>query len=159
VQFPVNASAWKNILAQLGTDRLVLLEVEMPDGKDSELQSAVELLRKARGELDAGNYDGVVRLCRMAIESTRKVLALESAIDNAVRLFCQGNRKSMSKVQRGYLVSEAALHYTHLAHHVDEEGATHDYGRRDATFMLAIASAVVSNAVAAGFPASAQKSV
>lgn len=145
VQFTINASAWIDILRQLGTDRVILLEVEIPDTNIPELQSAVALVRRARREIDAGNYDGAVRECRMAIESTRKALGLTGAIDAAVRLFCEGKKKSMTKIQRGHLVCEAALHYTHLAHHVDDEGARHEFGRRDAAFMLALASAVVAN--------------
>ena len=59
--------------------------------------------------------------------------------------FARGDRKIMSKSARALVVNEAALHYSHPAHHVDEDGQTFDYGRRDATFMLALASAVVAN--------------
>jgi hypothetical protein len=144
VRYYVNKSSWIACMKQFGLDRIVLLEVDLPDEVGS-LQAAVSLLKRAREELDAGNYDGVVQQCRRAIESVQKSLKLKPAINAAMETFARGDRKTMSKSARALVVNEAALHYSHPAHHVDEDGQTFDYGRRDATFMLALASAVVAN--------------
>lgn len=144
VRFYVNRSAWIACIKQFGLDRVVLLEVDLPT-EEGELKTAVSLLKRAREELDAGNYDGVVRQCRRAIESVQKALQLKTEIRAALETFSRGDRKKMTKKARALVVNEAALHYSHLAHHVDDNGKTFDYGRRDASFMLALASAVVAN--------------
>ena len=51
----------------------------------------------------------------------------------------------MTKRAPALLVSGAALHYCHPLHHVADDGETIDYGRRDASFMLTLASAIVAN--------------
>jgi hypothetical protein len=147
IRYNVNSSGWIATMKQFGVDRLIVLEVELPKG-GADLESAVSLLRRARGELDAGNYDGVVQQSRRAIESVEKALKLSDEIKAAMERFSRGDRKGMSKRARSLVVNEAALHYTHPAHHVDEDGAAFKFGRRDAAFMLALASAVVSNATA-----------
>jgi hypothetical protein len=144
VPFNVNQSAWIACMKQFGQDRIILLEVDIP-AEDGALKTAVLLLKRARAELDAGNYDGVVQQCRRAIESVQKALKLKPAIRVAMQTFTQGERKKMTKRARALVINEAALHYSHPAHHVDEAGEAIDYGRRDATFMLALASVVVAN--------------
>jgi hypothetical protein len=146
VRFHVNRSSWIACMKQFGQDRIVLLEVDLPTEEGS-LKTAVALLKRAREELDAGNYDAVVQQCRRAIESVQKALKLKPAIDAAIAEFTKGERRRMTKRARALLVNEAALHYSHPAHHVDDDGETFDYGRRDAAFMLALASAVVANGV------------
>ena len=144
VRFHVNKSSWIACMKQFGQDRIVLLEVDLPT-EDGSLKTAASLLKRAREELGAGNYDGVVQQCRRAIESVQKTLKLKPAINAAIVEFTSGERRRMTKRARALLVNEAALHYSHPAHHVDDDGETFDYGRRDAAFMLALASAVVAN--------------
>lgn len=144
VRFDVNKTSWINCMKQFGLDRIVLMEVDLPP-EDGDLKTAASLLKRAREELDAGNYDGVVQQCRRAIESVQKALNLKPAINAAIETFTRGDRKKMKKRERALVINEAALHYSHPAHHVGEDGETFDYGRRDATFMLALASAVVAN--------------
>lgn len=144
VRFYVNKSGWIECMKQFGQDRIILLEVLIPE-EGGELETAVALLKRARAELDAGNYDGVVQQCRRAIESVQKALKLEPAINAAIEAFARGDRRKMTKKARALVVNEAVLHYSHPAHHVNEEGETFDYGRRDAAFMLALTSAVVAN--------------
>ena len=143
VRFHVNKSSWIACMKQFGQDRIILLEVDLPT-EDGDLKTAVSLLKRAREELDAGNYDGVVQQCRRAIESVQKALKLKPAINAAMAAFAK-DRRAMTKIARALVVNEAALHYSHPAHHVNEEGEAFDYGRRDAAFMLALASAVVAN--------------
>jgi hypothetical protein len=144
IQYNVNKSAWIACMKQFGLDRIVLLEIRLP-AEHGALATAANLLAKARAELDAGNFDGVVQKCRLAIESAQKTLELQPRIQAAIAAFGR-DKTRMSKQDRALVVHEAARHYAHLAHHVDDDGRTFDYGRQDAAFMLALASAVVSNA-------------
>lgn len=149
IRFAVDRGVWIQCMKQFGVDRLILLEVDLP-AEEGELATAATLLKRAREELSAGNYDGVVQKCRLAIESVQKGLKLQSGIKAAVEAFIRPeDRREMSKRQRSLLVAEAARHFAHPALHVDEAGQLFDYGRRDASFMLALASAVVSNAAGA----------
>jgi len=144
IRFIVNQSGWIDCMKQFGQDRIILLEVEIPSG-EGQLEAATTLVKRARQELDNGNYDGAVQKCRLAIESVQKALKLKPEITAALESFTKGDRKKMTKKARALLVNEAVLHYAHPAHHVNEEGIAFDYGRRDANFMIAFASAVVAN--------------
>lgn len=146
IRFHVDRDAWIACMRQLGLDRVVVLEVPLPSGK-GEICTAVSLLEKAREELWGGNYDGVVQKCRLAVESVQNAMKLQASIKAAVDSFaCAEEKRSMNKRARALVVHEAARHYAHPALHVDANGQTFEYGRRDAAFMLALASAVVANA-------------
>jgi hypothetical protein len=147
VRFTVNPSSWIDCMRAFGVDRTIFLELALPSVLTG-FESAGKSLEHARSELDAGNYNGVVQQCRLAIESVQKALNLKPAIQSALKTFAGGDRTGMSKQARALVVNEAARHYAHPAHHVDSEGDLFEYGRRDASFMLALASAVVANAMA-----------
>lgn len=145
IRFHVNRSSWITCMTQFGLDRLILLEVDLPL-EGGQLEVAVSLLKRAREELNAGNYDGVVQKCRLAIDSLQTALKLQAPTQIALDMFARGSeRKRMTKRQRALVATEAARHYAHPALHVDADGETFDYGRRDAAFMLALTSAVVAN--------------
>ncbi len=108
VRFDVNKSSWINCMKQFGLDRIVLVEVDLPP-EDGDLKTAASLLKRAREELDAGNYDGVVQQCRRAIESVQKALDLKPAINAAIETFTRGDRKKMKKRERALVVNEAVL--------------------------------------------------
>jgi hypothetical protein len=56
-------------------------------------------------------------------------------------------RKAMSKRQRADLVRMAVRHYTHLAHHTNDEGSPNVFSREDALFVLTAAAAALWDAV------------
>lgn len=145
IRIHVQRSAWLEVMKSFGVDRRVVLEIDLPDLKSGALPSAVHGLRRARTELDAGNYDGVVRECRIALESVRLAFKLDDPIRQALAQYVGNERRQMTKGARALLLNEFAMHYAHLAHHPDDEGQRVDFGRRDAAFALAIASAVVAN--------------
>jgi hypothetical protein len=150
VRFLVNKSEWFACLNAFGLDRTVLLEVVIPT-PEGRLGAAAKLLQRARRELDVGNYDWVVQEGRRAVESVHNVLKRAPAIPIAVEHYrgTREVREAMTKSGRALVVAAAAKHYSHLAHHVGKsDGEAFHFGRRDASFMLALASAVVSNAMA-----------
>ena len=144
----VDRAAWIDVMKQFGLDRRLLLEVDFPQTGNAALRTAVERLHRAREEHDAGNHDGVVRECRLALESVKNTLRLDEEIKNALAQYCGSGRRGMSKRARALVLHELAMHYAHLAHHPDEGGETVDFGRRDAAFALAFTSAVVANSTA-----------
>lgn len=145
----VTLSDWSRVLRELGYADVLVIGVELPIAESGhELRPAVELVRQAHGDLIGGRYDSVVARCRQALESVRTVLGQKKCIDAALEKFCKGHRKAMNKHEREMLIGEAARHYTHLAHHVDQDGEQQWYSRGDATFLLTITAATICSEVA-----------
>jgi hypothetical protein len=147
---PVNRATWTDVLAAFGMTRRLLLEVDLPG--DAAVGTAGSRLQRARAEHDAGNHDGVVRECRLALESIKNALGLEGEMKGAWHQYTSGQRRAMTKRSRALLMHDLAIHYAHLAHHPDEDGDSVDFGRRDSAFMLAITSAIVSNSLSTEQP-------
>lgn len=145
----VTLSDWSSVLRDLGYADVLVIGVELPKAElGHKLRPAAELVRQAHGDLISGRYDSVVARCRQALESLRTVLKQKESIDGALDKFCKGPRKAMTKHERELLIGEAARHYAHLAHHVDQAGEQQWYSRGDATFLLTIAAATISSEVA-----------
>lgn len=145
----VTLSDWSRVLRDLGYSDVLVVGVELPKAElGHKLRPAVELVRQAHGDLIGGRYDSVVARCRQALESLRTVLGQKESIEGALDKFCKGPRKTMTKHERELLIGEAARHYAHLAHHVDQAGEQQWYSRGDATFLLAITAATISSEVA-----------
>jgi HEPN domain-containing protein len=148
IPYRANLSDWARILKELGHGDVIVLGVHLPIGEEAApLRSAIEFLHQANRHLSNGEYDAVVARCRLAIESAQKILGDEAATRDAMSLY-QKHRVSMSTLQREQMIREAVRNYTHLAHHVDNEGGVEQYGRSDATFLLTMAAAVITRAAA-----------
>jgi hypothetical protein len=151
LQYEANLSKWVQILKQLELSDVLLVGIHLPSGRAGDkLRPAVDLVRKAYQDLLAGNYEHVVVACRKALDSVHTVFGQREDIRRALERFRNDkeSRESMTKVERELVVSEAVRHYTHLAHHVNREGAPEYYSRSDASFMIAVASAVITSAIA-----------
>lgn len=147
--YEVNAAAWTKVLRELGGDEFLTLGVPLPRPEEgSPLKPSIALIRKAHKALLDGHYDTVVANCRLAIESARTVLDEGGAVQQAVKLFGgdRSARESMTKDQRGLVISEVARHYTHLAHHPGEGGAVELFSRDDALLLLSVCVSLVSTA-------------
>jgi len=148
VAYTASLSDWARILRELGHGDLIVLGVHLPIGREAaQLRSGIELLHMANRHLINGEYDAVVSRCRQAIESTQKVLNDDDATREAAALY-KRDRQSMTTLQREQMIREVIRHYANPAHHVDSEGKTECYGRADATFLIALASAAVTRASA-----------
>lgn len=146
--FEASLSCWSAVLGQVGYLDLLLLAVELPvSGVPAEFKAAVEQLRDAYRDLVAGSYDPAVSRIRLCIESIDKVTAADARRDAAIECF-KTTPKRMSKPQRADLVRAAIRHYTHLAHHVGEEGAPEYFSRHEALFILSAAAALIWDVIA-----------
>lgn len=151
LQFEATLSDWVRVLDEVSYSDVLVFGMELPESSTGErLAPARDMVVKARADLIAGRYDAVVSRCRNALESVQIALGEKDKSSSAVETFCKGPRRAMTKLEREWLVCEAVRHYSHLAHHVDGCGEPEWYSRSDATFLLALAAAVVSNAVARG---------
>lgn len=142
VEYQVNQSAWIDCLNRLREDRILLLEVELQSGQP-ELEPAIKQLERARQDLLAGNYDGSMQKCRMAVESIKNHFGLNLS---KTYVAYRERRTEMSPRERAEMIYGSVHHFAHMAAHVDEQGASYECGRRDAMFLLALASAVVAHA-------------
>jgi hypothetical protein len=99
----------------------------------------------------SGARSVVVSLSRTIMDSLATSSGEKDAIRAAASKFRESRetRESMTKRERALLVHDAVRHYTHLAHHVDESnGSAEWYSRGDAIFVLTLATAAFSEAVA-----------
>src|SRR5262249_35565508 len=95
IQYTVSRATWIDILGAFGLTKRLLIEVDLP--AEGAVESAVARLHRARAEHNAGNYDGVVRECRIALESIKKALKLENEIGRAFQEYNGGERRKMTK--------------------------------------------------------------
>ncbi|MDP1610663.1 MAG: hypothetical protein Q8M11_06370 [Sulfuritalea sp.] len=147
LQCDVTLSDWARVLKEIGYCDVLIIGLELPGNHiGNALVPARDLVTKAHADLIAGRYDDVVARCRKALDSVQTVLNEKDTTNLAVERFNKGPRRLMTKLERELLVVEAVRHYSHLAHHVDEDGDPEWYSRSDATFLLAMAVAVLGNA-------------
>jgi hypothetical protein len=139
-----NLSVWSAVLGQLNLTDIVVIGVELPRPSAAGVgRTAFDTLRRAKQDLIAGDYQSVVSRCRIALESIKNELGdvekTAASLDQFVR-----QRRSMSKKERQLVLTEALRHYTHPAHHVDDDGQQEWYSRADATFVLSITAATIA---------------
>lgn len=149
VWFEANLSAWSKVLEQLGHFEFLLLCLELPSEKLApDLRSALDQIRKAHNDLTAGRYDATVSRVRLAMDSLDTFLGGASSAD-AMHAFAanRDSREGMSKRARADLVRVAVRHYTHLAHHVAQDGYPESFSRHDAIFVLGAAAAAIWDAI------------
>jgi hypothetical protein len=148
----VRLTEWIQILEQMEYQRIMVFSVAIPFRPDVEhFGAAHTMLIRARDQLLKGDFDNVVSLARKVLDSLVATSGERDRIRDATIKFREGreSRESMSKQERALLLQDTIRHYTHLAHHVEEDsGAPHLYSRNDAVFVLTLATAAFSEAAA-----------
>ncbi|HWI83847.1 hypothetical protein [Ramlibacter sp.] len=152
IDHTIRLTEWTQILEQMDYQRTMVFSLVFParPGGD-QFVSAHRLLEQAREQLLRGHYEPVVSLCRKVMDSLVASSGEKEIVRAAASKYRESRetRESMTKRERALFLQEAARHYTHLAHHVNEQdGAPEWYSRGDATFCLALASAALSESVA-----------
>ncbi len=149
IDYEVPVKEWQKVLKELDFLDLMVFSISFPSKvAPANLQPAQRMLRQAQDHFLHGRYDDVVSLSRKLMESIRDALGQKPAIDAALQKF-KDHKASMNKAERSLLVQEAIRHYSHPAHHVEEDtGSPEWYSRDDAMFVLATSSAVFAEAIA-----------
>jgi hypothetical protein len=142
-------SEWSRVLNEFGYAELLVFGVLIPQAPQGDrFRAAGELLRRAYEDLVNGRNDDVVSRTRKLIEhvwvANETTMAATGA---AVAKYNSTERKKMTKLERALFVQEAVRHYAHPAHHVEASGSESWYSSTDAAFTLALASAVLSEAL------------
>ncbi len=146
ISYRVNISDWSHVLRDLGYSDILIVGAELPlVDADSPLLGVSQCIRRAYDCLHKGLYDVAVGQCRQAFEALYSIEGAQKLANESVERF-KTKKNSMSKTERERFMVEAVRHYTHLAHHPDE-GAIVEFSRADATTVLALTIAALSNAV------------
>lgn len=102
-------------------------------------------LVRAEEQYRNGDYSACVASCRTVIEELghQKYEGKDWAIPLLKRL--ANDRNNMTKTDREAALWGALRHYTHLAHHEDNEGSTSNHSRPEAQFVLTLAASFVAH--------------
>lgn len=147
IQKRMNQSEWSGVLRDLGHSEILVAGIELPNvPSQSALSGVVQSIRRAYDSLHQGQYDVSVAQCRHAMDALYALDDIQKLAADSAEKF-KSKKQSMSKLDRERFMGEAVRHYTHLAHHIDEEGQMASFSRADATTTLALTIAAVSNAV------------
>lgn len=148
ISYRVNLSDWARVLGELHGPEYLVIGVETPRcNKDHALAEAVGRIQSAHGYLVVGRFDAVISECRMAIESAVLAAGERAAVSSAVERL-KSDKREMTKLDREFALVEAVRHYTHLAHHVDQQGSAEYYSKDDANMLLATAASLVASSIA-----------
>ena len=148
IQRAVNLSEWATILTGMKGPDYLVIGVRMPNcAPDHPIASAIERLRHAHSSLVIGRYDAVVSDCRLALESALKATGERDELLKSVDL-SKSAKRELSKRQRELVLLDSVRQYTHLAHHMDEDGRPEHYSRDDATMVLSTTAALVASSLA-----------
>lgn len=147
IQKRVNLSEWSIVLRDLGYSEILVAGLELPNVEpESPLAAVVQFIRQANDSLHQGYYNVSVAQCRHAIDALYVLDDIQKLTIDSVEKF-KSKKQLMSKLERERFIGEAVRHYTHLAHHVDENGQMASFSRADATTVLALTVAAISSAV------------
>jgi len=144
VNLPVNLSDWAQVIQALGHRDILIVAVELPMEVFQELSSPLGELRAAHQDLIAGRYDATVMRCRRAMDGIGTHLV--GADPERIWERFASARGAMTKSERAELVRLAVRHFSHLAAHVDQQGAPETFSRQDALFILTAAAGVLWDA-------------
>lgn len=145
--FEANLSAWSRVLEQLGYLECLLVSVELPIAVPEDLKNALAQLRVAHQDLLGGRYDACIGRCRNAMDALEALVGYGTAVADVRQAFAtKTDRETMTKRARADLVRLAVRHYTHLAHHVDDQGAPELFSRQDALFILSATAGAIWDA-------------
>lgn len=152
ITYDTNLGEWAKVLNELGYAKLMVFSVTLPlTDVSGKLGEAQRMLDKAQSQFIHGRYEDVVAVTRKLMESVREALSEGDALATSIKKFKDGGaaKESMTKLERSLFVQEAVRHYAHPSHHVEKNSGSDEwYSRSDAAFMMAMASAVLAEAVA-----------
>lgn len=143
IRYKANQKEWIEALKSMGFKGGIIFELPMDIHPTAEVKTALAAIEKAKEHLYYGNYDDVVAKSRIALES---IIKNWGKIDS-VRSSAKTNKKGMTKQQRFFHAVDQIVHFTHLAHHPDEDGEYISFTRSEAVFVLGSTVSAISSYV------------
>jgi hypothetical protein len=133
---------WVPLLAQMGYQRMLLLELPIPDSNNQNgLSEATELLSRSQTLIAEGKYTEAVGLCRDVLEVVSRILKDTQNSSFASELF--RDIRSKNKSERIQMLRYTLKVLTHPARHRDEIAVAIEWTRNDATSIVAITTAIL----------------
>ena len=143
--YPVNQGVWIDVLAQMGYQRTLLVEVPMPDANaQPELAAAVALLAQAQRHLLLGHDRDAVGSLRDVLEQVKLAFGDDDNIDPELNRVLFDRSRSMTKGERLRVLRRALMLVTHPARHRDQVSVAIDWSRIDAAQMITMTGAFVN---------------
>ena len=119
--YTVNQGVWIDVLAEMGYQRTLLVEVPMPDpDTQPELADAVALLAQSQGHLMLGHDRDAVGSLRDILEQVKLAFDDDDSIDPDLNRVLFANSRSMTKGERLRVLRRALMLVTHPARHRDQ---------------------------------------
>lgn len=143
IRYGASQKEWIEVLKSMGFKGGIIFELPMDIDPTDEVKTAISAIDKAREHLYYGNYDDVVAKCRIALESIIKNWGKINTVRNSAKT----NKKGMSKQQRFFHAVDQIVHFTHLAHHPDENGEYISFTRSEAVFVIGSTISAISSYV------------
>ena len=143
IRYIANQKEWIEAIKSMGFKGGVIFELPMDIDPTDEVKTALATIEKAKEHLYYGNYDEVVAKCRIALESIIKNWGKMNTVRDSVKM----NKKGMTKQQRFFHAVDQIVHFTHLAHHPDEDGEYISFTRSESVFVLGSTIAAISSYV------------
>ena len=144
--FVVNQGIWVEVLAQMGYQQALLVEVPLPDpAAQPELAGAVQLLGEAQGHMLRGHDRDAVGVLRDVLDEVTRALGDDDeSIDPELKRVLFDNSRNMTKAERLRVVRRALKLVTHPARHRDQVAVGIDWSRTDSAQMIAMVAAFVN---------------
>ena len=145
--YRVSQSDWLKHLKDCGFKYILLIEVEAPCLENTKnppayfhhLKEAMDLYRK-------GEFTPCVAECRKVIESYGKTrFNADGWSSESFKKLTQPSRKTMPKAERETAILATIYHYTHQAHHDNQENPSEQYSRAEAKRTLTMTATVLSS--------------
>ena len=140
----IDQSRWLKVLADLGYQRTLLIEVAVPQGQHSpSMAKALEHLAGAQALMARGDYREAVGRCREVLDAIKVELADDDLVDFK-------GASEMHKADRLRLVRRGLYSLTSAAHHMDEVTRQFEWNRADAVSAVSMVAAVLNELAAPG---------
>ncbi len=141
IRYESSQDEWIKALKSMGFKGSIIFELPMDIDPTDDVKTALDVIKKAEEHLYYGKYDDVVAKCRIALDS----IISDWGEIGSVRSSVKTNRKGMTKQQRFFHVIDQIVHFTHLAHHTDEDGEYISFTRSEAVFVLGSTISAISS--------------
>lgn len=143
--YAVNQGVWIQVLAEMGYQRTLLIEVPMPNPNDQpELADAVAFLAQSQRHLQLGHDRDAIGTLRDVLEQVALAFHDVNTIDPELNRILFDRSRSMTKGERLRVLRRALMLVTHPARHRDEVSVAIEWSRIDATQMIIMTAAFVN---------------
>lgn len=147
LRYYVDKSEWLKALKAMQYGDFLLFEIPIPDSKSEIPEKILNHLKSARDHFIKGHYEVTLAKCRYVHDLLTDHLKDLGSIKEADKLYSDNQTKrEMSKEDRMLLIRNSVRHFTHLAHHLedDEDGEEIVFTRKQAETILGLTAAMVS---------------